>query len=274
MLARSGRSITEVAEQVIRDAGTAIRLRFQDTLGANPQHPLHVTYKGRNNIVTDVDRSVEADAFATLSEEFPNASLWGEESERRTRGGYTWVLDPLDGTRNFASGIPQFAVSLALLQGDTPVMGMTYDPMRDELFSALRGHGAFLNGIRIRCSRETSLDQSILGCDLGYVDDQAASLLEVLRHLWPRAQTYRICGSAALGLAYVAAGRFDLYAHHHLQPWDMAAGLLLVHEAQGIATNLQGGPVTVHAPAVLAAGQKLHTEFLLATDGLAWRSIS
>lgn len=274
MLAESGRSTAEVAEQVVRDAGTAIRLRFQDFLGENPHRPLQVAYKGRNNIVTDVDRSVEADAFATLSKEFPHASLWGEESERQTRGRYTWVLDPLDGTRNFASGIPQFAVSLALLEGDTPVMGMTYDPMRDELFSALRGNGAFLNGSRIRCSREALLDQSILGFDLGYADEQAASLLEVLRHLWPRAQAYRICGSAALGLAYVAAGRFDLYAHHHLQPWDMAAGLLLVQEAEGVTTNLQGRAVTVHSPAVLAAGQELLSEFLLATDGLAWRSIS
>jgi myo-inositol-1(or 4)-monophosphatase len=270
----NGRTPLQVAEVAVRAAGRLIMERFVATTGADALSSIQVTFKGRNDLVTDVDRAAEQTAVAILNQEFPQFDMLAEESGHQARGGeFTWVLDPLDGTRNFAAGIPQFAVNLALAKGDDVLLGLTYDPTRDELFHAEAGRGSHLNGKRIAVSSAETLEQSILGFDLGYVDEKAAQLLEVLRFLWPGMQAFRIFGSAALGYAYAAAGRLDLYAHHHLERWDVAPGLLLVREAGGMVTDLSGAGATMGSKAAVAAGPAVHTRFMTATQDSAWRSI-
>jgi fructose-1,6-bisphosphatase/inositol monophosphatase family enzyme len=249
--------------------------RFEEARGGEQARGVRVSFKGRNNPVTEVDLAAEVAATAVLAREYPGFGLLAEESGRRSGAGeFTWVLDPIDGTRNFANGVPHFAVNLALVQGDVPLLGLTYDPVRGELFSASAGQGAFLNGKRLAVSSVDTLEQSLLAFDLGYVDDQAAKLLEMLLKLWPNMQSLRITGSAALGLAYVAAGRYALYAHHHLYPWDVAPGLLLVAEAGGLVTDILGAPAGLHRGNLIAASPTIHSQFLAATEGAAWRRIS
>ena len=221
-----------------------------------------------------MDRMVEAKAIGLLAKEYPTFGLLAEESGcKQGKDPHLWVLDPLDGTRNFASGTPHFAVNLALAKHGTPLLGLTYDPLREELFHAEAGHGAFLNGKRLWGSETGSLERSVLGFDLGYREEQAGRLLDMLHGLWPKMQAVRIAGSGALGLAYVAAGRYQLYAHHHLWPWDMAPGVLLVREAGGVVTDLRGAPANVYSGGIVAAKPAVHQEFMKATEGSRWRDI-
>ncbi len=277
---RSGRSAHQVAEETVREAGRLI-MRWFDAPAGSAGAPA-ISHKGRADIVTEADTAVEAAALAMLREEFPDFGVLAEESGAAPGSGpYTWVLDPIDGTRNFANGVPHFAVNLALVKsrdgvlGPTydPVLGLTYDPVRNELFHAETGQGAFLNGERISVSSTESLEMSVLGFDMGYVDQQADWLLEMVQGLWPGMQAIRVMGSAALGLAYAAAGRIDIYTHHHLGPWDLAPGLLLVREAGGVVTDLQGPPATFHGAAAIAANPALHARFMAATAGTSWRRI-
>ena len=235
---------------------------------------IQVSFKGRNDLVTEVDRLAETAAVAVLTQEYPTFGILAEESGHKPgETDFVWVLDPLDGTRNFASGVPYFAVNLALARADIPLLGLTYDPLRQELFHGVAGQGAFLNGKPLSVSPVDSLGQSVLAFDLGYVDEQAAHLLDMLRGLWPNMQAVRIAGSGALGLAYVAAGRYQLYGHHHLWPWDVAPGLLLVREAGGVVTDLRGGTVGIHHGKLIAASPAVHRQFMDATEGVRWRAI-
>ena len=261
----------EVAEAAARAAGGVIMERFSAATGVEGKATIKVEFKGRNNLVTDTDRAAEVAALGVLGGEYPGFGVLAEESGRSGGGEFTWVVDPLDGTRNFASRLPQFAVNVALLRGDEVLLGLTFDPVRDELFTAEAGGGAFLGSRRVEVSSAPSLEESVLGFDLGYVDDRAAQLLDVLRALWPGVQALRIFGSAALGFAYVAAGRLQLYAHHNVAPWDIAPGLLLVREAGGVATDLRGDPATPASPSVIAGAASVHAQFMAATEGSAWR---
>ena len=267
----SGRTALQVAEEAVRAAGGLVMTRFRGAADAPPQ----VAFKGPDNLVTDVDRAAEEAAMTVLDREFPEYGMLAEESGRRAgRGDHTWVLDPLDGTRNFVNGVPFFAVSLALTRGDELLLGLTYDPARDELFHAVLGGGSHLNGRRTRVASPDAPEHPILGFDVGPMDERTAWLLEMLRGLWPDMQALRISGSAALGYAYLAAGRLHLYAHHQLAPWDVAAGLLLVREAGGVATDFQGGMAEMGHKAVVAASRAVHEHFMGATRGTPGRSVS
>jgi myo-inositol-1(or 4)-monophosphatase len=180
-------------------------------------------------------------------------------------------VDPLDGTRNYILEIPFFCVIIALAKDDEVLIGLTYDPVRGEMFQAVKGGGAFLNGSPIRVSDKTELDDSLLSYDLGYVDEKAAMAIELVLHLWPNIQGTRIMGSAGLGLAYAACGRTDMYFHHNLAPWDIATGLVLLPEAGGVITDKYETPSSLKAESVIASGRSLHSQFLAATEGLAWR---
>jgi len=186
--------------------------------------------------------------------------------------GYTWIIDPLDGTRNYVTGIPFFSLVIALAYEGEVVFGLTYDPIRQEMFHALRGEGSYLNNVAIYTSGKNDIKDALLGYDLGGLDQKASTAIEMILYLWPQLQGTRILGSSALGLAYISCGRLDIYFHHNLSVWDSASGILLVREAGGVVTdkhNVSGGLID---GGIIAANPSLHQGFLDATTGLAWRT--
>lgn len=256
------------AIQVARDAALAAGKTLLDRFDQDKQ----VSYKGRGNIVTDVDTAVERQVFSLLSPEFPDAGLLGEESTGvRADDGLVWIVDPLDGTRNYASGIPFYSVVVGLALDGEPLLGVNYDPVREEMFHAERGNGAFLNDDRITVSTKTSIADSILGMELSNNNEGAANGLDVVRSIWPDMQTLRVMGSAALAISYVAAGRTDLFFHHQLELWDQIAGLLLVEEAGGVVTDRTGRRAGLRSDGLIASNRALHRQFIRATEGLQWR---
>ena len=253
-----------------------VALRVAEEAGQTLMDRLHtekeVSYKGRANLVSDVDKLVERRVIEELRGEFPDAGILAEESEAvPTTSGYTWIIDPLDGTRNYVLGIPFFCVIIALAKDDDVLLGLTYDPVRREMFQAVKGGGAFLNGSPINVSRKTELEDALLSYDLGYVDEKASKAIELVLHLWPNIQGTRMMGSAGLGLAYAACGRTDMYFHHNLAAWDLATSLVLVPEAGGVITDKYATLASLRSESVIASGSVLHGRFLEATDGLAWR---
>jgi myo-inositol-1(or 4)-monophosphatase len=152
-------------------------------------------------------------------------------------------------------------VAIALARGEEVILGVIYDPMRDELFTAEKGEGACLNGSPIRVSTKTSLSESLVGFDLGYDAEIGQRMLSMTNSLWPGVTSVRIMGSAALGLAYVACGRLDLYFHFFLYPWDLCAGVVLVEEAGGVITQIEGQPIDIHSRTVLASNREVHRDF-------------
>ena len=171
-------------------------------------------------------------------------------------------MDPLDGTTNYAHRIPIFAVSIGVLKGQEPLIGVVYEPLRDQMFVAERGGGATINGASMRVSRVANFGHTLLGLDWGHSDERRGRALAWLRELAPRCGTVRALGSAALGLAYVAAGWLDAYFHLALKPWDSAAGMLLIAEAGGRCTTLTGEPYRVDSPGCLATNGLIHEELL------------
>ena len=260
----SGKTASEVAREAALKAGETLMDRFRQAM--------RVSFKGRGNIVTDVDTAVEQEIFALLRREFPDMGLLGEESSGvRADEGYVWIVDPLDGTRNYASGLPFFSVVVGLALDGEPLVGVNYDPVRGDLYQAERGKGAFLNGNPIHVSEKSGMSDCIIGMDLSVDDEGAANGLEVVRSFWPGVQTARIMGSAALGISYAAAGHTDLYFHHRLEPWDQVAGLLLVEEAGGVVTDRTGRRAGLYSDGLIASNAVLHTEFMRRTEGMAWR---
>jgi myo-inositol-1(or 4)-monophosphatase len=255
-LSRSGRTALEVASQAAEEAGS---LLLEHMHGER-----QLSYKeGRANIVTEVDVLVEKKVIALLRSEYPDHNILSEESPAVTNDSrYTWVVDPLDGTNNYVYGIPVFSVAIALMSQDEVLLGLTYDPVRKELFVARKGGGASLNGRPISVSRRDSMERAFIGCDLGYDREAGARMLDTIRAIWPRMAGLRIMGSAVLGLAYVACGRFDLYLHRYLYPWDMASGILLVGEAGGEITDWAGKPANAFGQQIIAGNKALHRQML------------
>lgn len=263
-ISTSGKTAVDVARDAASLAGEILLRRFDQVK--------QVAFKGRGNVVTDVDTEVEAAVAAFLRREYPDMGFLGEETAgSREDDGFVWIVDPLDGTRNYASGIPFYSLVVALALDGEPVVGVNYDPTRDEMFVAEKGRGAFLNDARLEVSNRTALEDSIIGLDLSYSEYGGANGLDVLREIWPDMQTARIMGSAALGLSYAAAGRTDLYFHHSLEPWDQAAGLLLVREAGGVVTDRVGARAGLRSDGLIASNTNLHAEFMRRTQGMPWR---
>jgi len=266
-ISTSGRSALDVALEAAGVAGGILADRFEAGV--------EVKTKGRGNVVTDADIAAESAVTEILRREYPDVPVLGEEgvSGEAPTGDecWVWIVDPLDGTRNFASGVPHFSSVVALAHNGEVQVGVNHDPIRGEAFHAVRGGGAFLNGKRLRVSSDKHLADGILGLDLSYVDEGAADQLRLVLELWPGMQTARILGSAALGLSYVAAGRFHVFFHHKLEPWDQAAGLLLVEEAGGLATDRYGSPASLYSDGTIAAGPALHAEFMQLTNDMPWR---
>lgn len=223
------------------------------------------------NLVSEIDKGSEALIIAKIRDRYPGHAILAEESGGSGDADYTWVIDPLDGTTNFLHGVPIFCVTIGIEHRGELVAGVVYDPNLDELFTAERGSGAFLNGERLRVSQADTLIRSLLVTGFPYdIARNPDHAVEHFTNFLMRARGIRRLGSAALDLCYVAAGRFDGFWEVNLHPWDMAAGVLLVREAGGMVTTFSGGPHTIRHPQIVASNGGIHPamlEVLRMTDG-------
>ncbi len=244
------------AIRVAQDAGRLLR----DRVGTR----IEVSYKGSINIVTDVDLASERLIREAIANHYPRHQVLAEEGGLdETRSDYRWIIDPLDGTTNYAHGYPLFCVSIALEYQGEVILGVVYDPMRDELFTAERGSGAALNNKPIRVSSTGELLQSLLSTGFPY--DIKTSRLNNINH-WANfamnAQALRRDGAAALDLCYVACGRYDGFWELTLSPWDTAAGALIVTEAGGRVTDFRGEAFSNYKPEILATNGLIHEQMM------------
>jgi len=224
---------------------------------------LTVKEKVANDFVSEVDHEAEQAIIRTLLEAYPDHSILAEESGAAGRSDYQWIIDPLDGTTNYLHGFPQYAVSIALAHKGIVTQAVVYDPSRNDLFIATRGRGAFLNDTRIRVSKRTRLAGSLLGTGFPFREHaHLDTYLAMLRDVMTRTAGVRRAGSAALDLAYVAAGRLDAFWELGLSPWDMAAGSLLIAEAGGLVGDLEGNATYMSCGHIVAGAPKVFVELL------------
>lgn len=244
----------KLIESVAVDAGELLRERLDKA------HTIH--YKGDINLVTEADRLSEALITERIGRAFPDHGILAEESpETKQASGFRWIIDPLDGTTNYAHGYPVFSVSVALEVEGVIRLGAVCNPMLSELFVASKGGGAFLNGRRLAVSQTATLSRGLLATGFPYdLRENPNNNMNYYRALSMNAQAIRRAGSAALDLAYVAAGRFDGFWELQLMPWDTAAGWLLITEAGGMVTDLWGGPYDLSSPHILATNGGIHAE--------------
>jgi myo-inositol-1(or 4)-monophosphatase len=226
-----------------------------------------IAYKGALNLVTDADLASEKEIVGILGKRFPGAAILAEEAgEALGASGFRFIIDPLDGTTNFAHGYPVFAVSIACEFAEEVVAGVVYDPTREELFTAARGRGAFLNGRRLRVSATEELGRALLVTGFPYdLKENLTGNLRLFNRFMGASRAVRRDGSAALDLCYVAAGRFDGFWEEKLGPWDTAAGALVVEEAGGRVTDLDGNEFHYRKGAVVASNSTLHEQMLALT---------
>lgn len=226
---------------------------------------LRVENKAPNDFVSEVDKQSEYVIVQALKKAYPDHRILGEEggSQGAEESDYEWIIDPLDGTTNFLYNIPQFAVSIGLKHQGRMLVGVVYDPTKDEMFSAARGEGATLNRRRIRVSDRRSMHNALLGTGITYRADQSIdTYVKTLKALVPDTAGIRRPGAAALDLAYVAAGRFDGFWEFGLHEWDIAAGVLLVQEAGGLIGDMEGGNSHLTTGNIIAANPKVFKEMV------------
>lgn len=225
----------------------------------------HIQYKGKNDLVSFVDQTAEARLKESLSAIFPEAGFIAEESAAdfsEVGEGYYWVIDPLDGTTNFLHQLPIYAVSVGLIYQRQPILGMIYEPNRDELFYAIQGAGAHMNGLPIQVSAQPTLEKSLLATGFPYHDfSYQDKYLNLLKELMQKSHGLRRMGAAAIDLAYTACGRFEGFFEANLKPWDVAAGKIIIEEAGGRVTNFSGGNDVIFAGQIIGAGA-IFEEFL------------
>lgn len=232
-----------------------------------------ISVKGNRNIVTETDVAVERAVHEILAREVPEHAILSEETAADTRsGGWMWVCDPVDGTKNFAQGIPHFAFSIALCHDEVPRLGLTLHPLLDWEFRAERGGGCWLNERRVTVSGRASLAESVVSVDLGFDDLRGGQQLDLSRALWTKVQGIRTSSSAALGFAFAAAGKWDAYIHRQLSPWDSAAGIVLVEEAGGAVSDLEGNPASIYSEAVVCGTPAVQRELRLLAERVSGRA--
>jgi myo-inositol-1(or 4)-monophosphatase len=246
------REFARVGEAVVREAGGYLR----QNLGRG----VEASYKGAVDLVTPFDVGAQEILVGRLAAAFPSHGFLAEEGlSRAGTSDCRWIIDPLDGTTNFAHAFPVFSVSAALECAGRPALGFVYDPMRDEMFRAEAGRGAFLNGVAVRVSGTADLGRSLLATGFPYdVRMSPENNLDHWARLIVRAQAIRRCGSAALDLSYVACGRFDGFWELKLKPWDVAAGALIVMEAGGRVTDFEGRPFALGSLGIVATNGLVH----------------
>lgn len=228
---------------------------------------LHVEKKGAIDLVTQIDKDVERMFRALIAGRFPDHVVLAEEFElsgdRQNEAEYCWVFDPVDGTTNYAHGLPIFCCACSLERNRQPIVAAIYDPSRKELFTAERGGGAWLNGVPMRVSSAETLIDSLLCTGFPYsVQEEGDYLLGLFGDFLRRARAVRRLGSAAIDLAYVAAGRFDGFWEVKLNPWDVSAGALLIEEAGGAVSNLAGGPFDSRQGEVVASNGRIQAQMV------------
>ena len=227
-----------------------------------------VTDKGYRDLVTNTDTDSEAIILELVRARFPDHAVVSEEAGgSEISGGYTWLVDPLDGTTNYTHRHPVFSVSIGVLKEGEPILGVIYDPLRDQMFVAEKGAGARLNDNPIHVSRIAGLDKALVGLDWGHTNGVREHILAYLHQIVPRCGTLRVLGSAALAMAYVAAGWLDAYFHLGVKPLDVAAGILIITEAGGRCSTLEGRPYHVNLPGCLVTNNLIHEEMLTAMHG-------
>lgn len=263
--------VAAVGRQAALAAGAVMRLNYLK--------PHRITLKGAIDPVTETDLQAQELIIGLIRQHFPDHAFLAEE-ERMGEGSKAggagvggagvspahlnrWIIDPLDGTVNFAHGFPAFCVSIAFEAEARLEYGVVYDPLRDELFEARRGEGAFLNREPVRVSKTERLDRALLATGFPYdIRERVQETMARLGRVVGAAQGVRRAGSAALDMCYVACGRFDGFWEENLKPWDTAAGLLLIEEAGGRITTFGGGPYEIYSPNILASNDVLHEALL------------
>lgn len=241
--------------EIAREAGAVLSRYFDE----------RVTYqlKGEFDLVTEADRASERLVVERLRSHFPSHSIVAEEGGGRDAASeYRWYVDPLDGTTNFFHGFPMFNVTLGLERAGELIAGCVYDPLRDEMFAAERGGGAWLNGSRIQVSKLPRLEEALVATGFPSRKRHLSVNVHFFYQMSMWSQGARRAGSAALDLSYVACGRLDAFWEFGLKPWDMAAGVLLVAEAGGKVSDMRGGPFEILGPHVLADNALVHEEVL------------
>jgi myo-inositol-1(or 4)-monophosphatase len=248
--------LLEDAVRIARLAGTLLR----DNLNSD----FAMEYKGEVDIVTEMDRRAQGIIEAEIRTRYPNHGILAEEGlNEKGTGGYLWVVDPLDGTTNYAHGFPIFSVSIAVMHKGRAVCGVVYNPVSEEIFKAIAGQGAFLNAYRIDVSATSKLDRSLLATGFPYnIRETADTNLDYFSRFAVSTQGIRRCGSAALDLCFVAAGRLDGFWELNLKPWDIAAGALVVREAGGVITDFSGRDIDQDGSRVVASNGSIHQEML------------
>jgi len=244
------------ATAIAREAGLLLKSKLNDC------HT--IDFKGEIDIVTEADRMSEALILSAIRRQYPGHDILSEESAATLNGSsYRWIIDPLDGTTNYAHGYPVFCVSIALENEGEVCLGAVFNPMLDEMFAAEKGRGACLNGRRLAVSATAILSHGLLATGFPYdIRESKDNNINYFVEMARKARAIRRAGSAALDLAYVAAGRFDGFWELKLSPWDTAAGCLLVREAGGLVTDLFGAPFELQAPHVLASNGVLHEDMM------------
>ncbi len=220
---------------------------------------LTINKKSKNDFVTEVDRMAEQEIIKIIHSAYPEHSIIGEESGEHKGNDYIWIIDPLDGTTNFLHGYPQYAVSIALKHKGKIEVGVIYDPLRDELFTAEKGGGAMLNNRRIRVGKLTNINMALLGTGFPFkYPEHIDCYLKMFKTLMSNTAGIRRAGSAALDLAYLSAGRLDGFWEIGLKQWDMAAGILLVQEAGGVITDFSFNDDYLKSGNLIAGNPKMH----------------
>jgi myo-inositol-1(or 4)-monophosphatase len=250
--------MVNIAVRAARAAGDII-VRNMDRLDR-----IKVVTKQNNDFVSNVDHLAEETIISTIKQAYPDHGILAEESGKQAENSeFQWIIDPLDGTTNYLHGFPQFAVSIALKHKDRLEVGVIYDPVSQELFTASRGNGAMLNDRKIRVTSHKGLQNALLGTGFPYYDQSYIdTYLETMKELMQRTAGIRRPGSAALDLAWLAAGRIDGFWEFNLKAWDIAAGALIVREAGGIVSDFENKGNYLHSGDIIAAGPKVFPEML------------
>jgi myo-inositol-1(or 4)-monophosphatase len=267
----SGQSAADVARAAAEIAAQVTLPSFQ---ALTPGNAMEKEIKGRGNWVTATDLACEEAVIKLLAVEYPAMPVLSEETSAAVEGwdkGWLWVMDPIDGTANFSRGIPSWAFNLALCHDGEPVLGLTYQPVTGDEFFAEKGKGLTVNGQPACVSEAPTLGEALMGIGLGYEYDRAKLMLGLLADVWPGIMMVQNIGTAALGLAYAASGRFDMYVHSTLYPWDMAPGIIQIREGGGEVIARDGSPISIYSEGLISGARGPVQEFLALTRERKWR---